>query len=91
MVDLSIWRPLGVKAGKGGPISQNDVTRGWQPDQPSSSEVRHRTRYSLDGKAEVIGNVLARHRQLKLVCRLTASSYLQQERADALFGTSNQL
>ena len=46
--------------------------------------MRQRARDRLDGEAEIVGDVLARHRKIDLIALVKAIGHLEQEAGDAL-------
>ncbi len=83
--DASISRLLasGVETGQSAPVAQNDPPRRRQRNGRLRLELGQRARDRLDGEAEIIGDVLARHRHLDLLGR-GALGQVEQERCYAL-------
>src|SRR3974390_3783634 len=55
---------LTVEAGEGGAVTQHDPPRTWDSNGRAFLELGQRARHRLDGEAEIIGDILTRHRQI---------------------------
>src|SRR5215467_11959221 len=71
-------------------VAQHDAARVRQLDRILVLEAAQRARDRLDGEAEVVGDVLARHRQLDRVAARAPCRHLEQEADHALLRSLDQ-
>jgi hypothetical protein len=58
---------LGVQAAESAAVAQHNMPRRRHRDDPGILKQLERGRHCLDSKAEIVGDVLTRHRQLDLL------------------------
>src|SRR6187402_2465458 len=66
-------------------IAQNDAAGRQELDGRSFRQKRQRARYGLDREAEIVGNVLTRHRQLHEALSRQALGHIEKKCSDPLF------
>ena len=71
---------------EGGAVTQLETARIRQRDRRGTLQLGERARYRLDGQAKIIGDVLARHRQIDAVAGRRAPGHFEQEADHALLG-----
>ena len=83
-------RPSGIQPAQRSTVAELDAPRGLERNHTRLHEMRERARHRFDGEAEIVGDVLARHRQLDRGAAGAAVGHLEQEARNALLRALDQ-
>src|ERR1700687_2894395 len=65
-------------------VAQFDAVRRWNADRAVTFEPRHDAAHGLDRQTEVVGDIIARHRQVDRAGRLAPLEHIEQKCRDPL-------